>query len=631
MCGVAGCFDPRGAPLDERALAALRALGVALAHRGPDEGGFRSFGRCAFAHRRLAVQDLTPAAAQPMVHASGAALCYNGELYNVPALRPELEASGETFRGHGDAEVLLAGCAQWGAARAAERADGIFAFALFDPRDGSLTLGRDLAGVKPLYYGRDDAGLIWFASELGPLVDAAPLPRRIDRAALGAYAALGFVPGPRTIYEAVRALEPGTLRRFGGDGAETATRLAPPPAPDVPPYEDAPRRLLELVAAAVERQLVADVPVGLFLSGGLDSSCLAAVVSRLLGRDLEAFTIGYADEPVIDETAWAERVARHLGLRHVVHRVAAAEARAALEPVLAGCGQPFADPSLLPTWLVSRLARERAAVALSGDGADELFAGYRKYDLEPRRAAWQRVPRPLRRAAAFGAAALPSSRATRFGEGVRRARKFFAAAELDDAPRWLALQAPLAPVPRVLELYRGELRLDAAYALLAAGAAMAGRAPGLPAMLAADEAVTLPDRMLHKVDLASMAHGLEVRVPLLDGAVAAFARALPPDYKLGGGFRKRVLRDAALPLLPPEMARRPKQGFDMPVGRWLAGPLEASFLERIHDPAAARLLDVDAALRLLDRHKRRRVAADAALWSVYCLADWAVRRGGSLD
>lgn len=618
MCGQAGVFDPRGA-LGEAERDRLAAVNADLAHRGPDDQGLAGDARCLLAHRRLAVLDLGPTAAQPMAHPSGALLVYNGEVYNAPALRAELEREGAVFRGHGDTEVVLAACAAWGVPRALDRLEGMFALGLWDPREQALWLARDRAGIKPLYVGRDDAGRTWFGSELGPLARHV-LPPRIDRAALGAYAALGFVPGPATIYAAARALAPGHWLRVDARGERTGA-FAPRPAPAVPPWSDAPGALRDLLAAATARQLVADVPLGAFLSGGLDSSILCAVVTRLLGRPLHAFSIGYEGERVIDETAWAERVARHLGLAHTVFRVQADDVREVVPRVLAGMGQPFADPSLVPTWLVSRMARGAITVALSGDGADELFAGYRKYDVERRRARFLRLPRAARTLAGAVAGRLPVHRRSRAGEAVRHARKFLDAAERPAPDRWLALQATLRPAERALgwltpglaDLAALRRRLDEDFA---------GRGDGLPAMLEQDRRVTLPDRMLFKVDAASMAHGLEVRVPFLDEAVVDFARACPPGY-LVDGARKRVLRAAGLPLLPPGFERRPKQGFDLPLGRWFRGPLRPVLLDLVRAERARDLVDAEAVEALLAAHDRGREAAESALWAAFCLASWA--------
>ncbi len=615
MCGIAGVFGAGCGPEEVRRAA---AIGADLAHRGPDGEGLAAFDDAVLAHRRLAIQDLTPAAAQPMAHPAGPVLVYNGEIYNAPELRRRLEHEGEAFRGTGDTEVLLAACARWGVPRALEAVEGIFAFALYDPRDRTLWLARDRMGVKPLHVADGADGRTWFGSELGGLVRHAPLARDLDPRALGAYAVLGFVPGPATIWRAARSLRPGTWLRLSAGGRETGTYGGLPGV--YLPYDDAVERLRDLIVDAVERQLVSDVPLGAFLSGGLDSSIVCAAVTKRLGRALHTFSIGYDDDPVIDESRWAALVAAHLGTTHTLFTVAARDLQDAAGPALAGLGQPFADPSLVPTYLVSRLARGHVTVALSGDGADELFAGYSKYLVESLRARWKGTPGALRGLVTLALQLAPSTRAHRAGETVRRARKFVEAAALPARERWIALQAVLRPVSGVARLYRAPL--DAGWLAARVDEELAGR-DDLLGMRGVDLAITLPDRMLFKVDHASMAVGLEIRVPFLDEAVVAAARLLEPNYLLRGTTRKRILRDAGLPWLPPEMEHRPKQGFDAPIGRWLEGPLREPFLDRVRSSAASGLLDAGAVERLLARHASGREAAEHALWSAYCLATWA--------
>ncbi len=620
MCGIAGCFAPGG---DAAAVAdAVGRVTAALAHRGPDASGAWSTARCALGHRRLAIQDLSAAGAQPMHAARGEVLVYNGEIYNAPALREELVRAGHAFRGHSDTEVLLQACVEWGVEDAVLRLDGIFAFALWEPGGSTLWLARDPLGVKPLYHGRDVAGRTWFASELAPLMVHAPLDRHVDPEALGAYAVLGFVPGPETLYRGARALPPGGVLRVAA-GRERLTVHGIPPAERPPDYASAVRALDERLGAAVAAQLVSDVPLGAFLSGGLDSSAIAAFVTRRARRELATFSIGYDDDPVLDETRWAELVAKHLGTRHTTFHVRLDDVREALGPALGAQGQPFADPSLLPSWLVARLARAHVTVALSGDGADELFAGYRKYLVETQRA---RVPASgwSLRAAAFGLGLLPATRRHRFGDNVRRWRKAARAAALPAPERWVALQAVLAPPARALALLRsGTARAGRLAERVAAAAGDDADRDGLATMLRLDGAITLPDRMLYKVDSASMQHGLEVRVPLLGREVVALAAACPASWKLHGTVRKRLLRDVALPELPSEMAQRPKQGFDVPIGRWLAGPLKEPFFDLVRSARPAQLIDGDRVLRLHAAHVAEREAADAALWSIFCLAWWA--------
>jgi asparagine synthase (glutamine-hydrolysing) len=621
MCGIAGCWFA-GASFDDADERRLAAMADAQGHRGPDDRGTWRGSEVALAHRRLAVQDLTPAGAQPMRHAAGAVLAYNGEIYNAPDLRRELEARGQRFRGHSDTEVLLAGAVAWGLPATLERANGMFALALVDERDGVLHLVRDRVGIKPLFWAQDGRGRVWFASELEPLVRHAPLARKLDLDALAHYARLGFVPAPQTAWEGVRALLPAHRLELRPGRVDEIRWWAPPTGP-APDYDDARDELETRLADAVERRLLSDVPLGAFLSGGLDSSALCALVRRR-GHELATFAIGYENEPAIDESEWAGRVARHLGTRHTLFRVTPDEVREAILAVVGRQGQPFADPSLVPTWLVARLARRHVTVALSGDGADELFAGYNKYLVEMLRA---RPPLSwpwARRAAALGLGLASATRASRTGERVRQLRKLVAAVGQPAEARWLALQGLRADPVASMALFSPALRTTP-HAPERVRAQLARVGDSLAGMLAADRALTLPDRMLFKVDAASMACSLEVRVPFLDHEVVELACQLPAGYLLAGRQRKRILRDLALPWLPPELARRPKQGFDFPAGRWLAGPLRELFHDHVRSLPARQLLDVDAVERLFEAHRRGRVAADFPLWAVLTLAVWAVR------
>lgn len=620
MCGIAGChFGARGFDEDDRAR--LVAMRDALVHRGPDGSGLLLREGYAFTHTRLAVRDTSAAGDQPMRHASGAAITYNGELYAIEALRGELERGGERFAGTSDTEVLLAHVARQGVDETLPRIHGMFAFAFGDAAGQRVTLARDRMGIKPLYYAADGRGRTWFASEIGALAAHAPIDAGLDEDALALFALYGFVPGPSTVHRAVRALPPGHALALGEPGTAAPRRFAPedPPREDFS-LADAAARVKEALSRAVLRQMVADVPLGAFLSGGIDSSAVAALV-REAGRELQTFTIGYADEPAIDESRWAELVARHLGTRHTLFVVEPGDVRRALVECVARQGQPFADPSMVPTYLVAKLARQHVTVALSGDGADELFAGYAKYRTETARARLRGVPPALVDAGARLAEWLPATRFSKAGERARKVKKLAAAVRLPGAERWSALQAILPVRERALALFSPALR-NAARVPAAVAAAIEEHGDGLFGMLAADRRVTLVDRMLAKVDLASMASSLEVRVPFLDDEVVDLALRLPEAALLSAGQGKRALREAILPMLPPEVRARPKQGFDFPAGRWLAGPLATEFWDHVRSREARAFIDVDAVESLFARHREGREAADHALWTVFALAVW---------
>ncbi|RMF71812.1 MAG: asparagine synthase (glutamine-hydrolyzing) [Acidobacteria bacterium] len=624
MCGFAGLVRREG-PVAADQRRRLAALGAALEHRGPDDAGEWSSGRAALAFRRLAIRDPSPAGRQPMRHESGLVIAYNGEIYNADTLREALRDEGETFRGRSDTEVLLAACARWGLATALERIRGMYAFALVDERSGALTLVRDRLGIKPLCWALGEDGALWFASELGPLMREAPVDRRLDPDALATCLQLGFVPAPRTVFAAANVLPAGHLLRWDGQGAPHVERWwEPVPRRDEGLAErEACERLDALLRTAVERQLVADVPLGALLSGGLDSSALCALI-RESGRELATFSVGFEGEPVFDESHWARAVAAHLGTRHVPFVVGPAEVEQAILDVIGTPGQPLGDPSLVPTFLVARLARRQVTVVLSGDGADELFAGYDKYRVEDVRQRFGRAGRVALAAMRPLLARLPESRTGRAGETVRRLRRLAATVPLDGPERWRTLQAVLAPPSRAVALLAPALRHETAPPEPVARA-LAAADDGLSGMLLADLSVTLPERMLHKVDLASMAASLEVRVPFLDEEVVDLALRLPERLLRRRGRGKWILRRVAGPRLPASMRHRPKQGFEFPAGRWLTGALADAFRDAIRSGPARALVDVDAVERLVEDHRSRRVAADRALWSVFAVAVWAAR------
>jgi asparagine synthase (glutamine-hydrolysing) len=623
VCGIAGCFFG-GSSFEGDDEARLARMTDALTHRGPDAVGTLAGVGFALGHRRLAIRGLGEQGRQPMRHPSGQVLAYNGEIYNADALRDELSARGERFVGTSDTEVLLAALASWGVHDALARLNGMFAFALADPAEGKLVLARDRMGIKPLHWARDDAGRVWFCSEIEPLARHAPIDRALDRDALATYARLGFVPGPATVFRSIRQLPPGHVLALGSAGDARPERWwSAAFAPRLASHAEAVEELGRRLDAAVRRRLVADVPLGAFLSGGIDSSAICALVRRA-GLPLATFSIGYEDEPAIDESRWADLVAKHLGTEHTLFRVGASDVEEAILAVVGRQGQPFADPSLVPTYLVSRLARRHVTVALSGDGADELFAGYAKYLAEAARAKANALPAVARRALAAAGRRLPATRFHATGERLRKTKKLLTALDRDGAERWTALQSLMPDASRAASLFAEPLRavVDAPEGVRAA---LGAHGDTLTAMLAADQAVTLPDRMLFKVDAASMASSLEVRVPFLDHEVVELARSMRESSWLRGRQRKRVLRELARPWLPAELDRRPKQGFDMPIGRYLSGPLTEPFLDHVRSEAAADLLEPDAVEALLRDQREGREAGDFALWAVFVLAVWADR------
>ena len=608
MCGICGWVRWEGGAETDPVLRMARRL----THRGPDgEGVWRdSTGRAVLGHRRLAVLDTSPAAAQPMAASSGHCLVYNGECYAFAALRRELEREGAAFRSSGDTEVVLELLRRRGAA-ALEAMDGMFALAFWDPA-GRLLLARDRLGIKPLFWAEAGGGLV-FASELPALLEHPAVGRRLDREALGRWLQLGYVPGDRTLIDGVRILEPGAMLEAvpGGiavrrwyDPLEAARRGDGPASAG-----EAAEALEALVRDAVRRRLVADVPLGCFLSSGVDSATVAAAAAASLpDGGLETLTVRFEDGE--DESPDAASVARRLGARASVETLDPGGMLAFLEAWPRVAGDPFADPSLAPTALVCAAARRRWVVALSGDGGDELFSGYPRLRAMPALERALRTPRAVRRVA--GAVA-PAGR--RWGRKLREA--------LDAPGPFQAYQALQGVVPRrVVAALLGETPPEPWPSRILR------RLDGLPGGVrwrALDLVTFLPARVLAKVDRASMAHGLEVRVPLLDHRIAELALSLP-----GRLVRSKALLRTVLDRMAPGLGgRRRKIGFEVPLESWLRGPLRPAVRDALDGGGLEALgLDPEPAREMAERQ----LAGDAALaepvFALWTLVRWdaAVRR-----
>ena len=592
MCGIAGLIEPKVAAPDALE-AAARRMAAALQRRGPDDEGVWVEGQSgvALAHRRLSIIDLSPAGHQPMESADRRfVITFNGEIYNYEALRAELGA-GAGFRGHSDTEVLLGSVARFGLEGALQRANGMFALALYDRRERTIHLARDRLGQKPLYYGWAGSAFA-FASELKALRALPGFAPEVDRAALAAYLRHGYVPAPHCIYRGVFKLLPGTIlsqpladlgqrplagpRPYWSLKQTAAQGVAQPLTLSEGEAEDA---LDALLRDAVRHCMVADVPLGAFLSGGIDSSTVVALMQAQSSAPVRTFTIGF-HEAGYDEAAHAALVARHLGTEHTELYVDDAKARAVVPEIPDMYDEPFADSSQIPTALVSRLARERVTVSLSGDGGDELFGGYNRYVWAENTNRFGAVtPRFLRRelARAVGAVPIP------WIDGLFGARALPHRLRVPQAGDKLRKLAAIIDAPDAAEIYRRIVSLWPDPSALTRGAAEAGTllsdAGAWPKldfterMMFLDAATYLPDDILVKLDRASMAVGLEGRVPLLDHRVVEFAWRLPLSQKLRSGTGKWLLRRVLRRYVPPALTERPKMGFGVPIDSWLRGPL----------------------------------------------------------
>jgi asparagine synthase (glutamine-hydrolysing) len=654
MCGIAGLLALRRPAADPGDLAAAAgAMAAALLHRGPDDGGTwcDPAAGAALASRRLAILDLSPAGHQPMASPCGRwIVAHNGEVYNFRRLRAELRGAGVPFRGDSDTEVVAAAVAHWGVEGAVERWNGMFATALWDRRERALVLLRDRLGQKPLYVGWVPPGVVAFASELKAFHAIPGFAPEIERRALPLFLRRGSIPAPWTIYRGIWKLPPGHLLRLapaelppGADLAalarpywtvvETLERGAAEPfAGDA---EEAADALEELLGDAVEQCLVADVPLGALLSGGVDSSTVVALMARRSPGRVRTFSIGFSPRR-FDEAPHAARVAAHLGTDHTELYVGEEDALAVVPALAEIYDEPFADSSQIPTFLVSRLARRHVTVALTGDGGDELFGGYPKYRQLATLLRLRGLPAPLRGALAALARHPPFPAAPRLA-ALGPVGEALAALELREKARKLApyldgaMTADGATV-RLLSLWTDPAALLPGIAEPPTALTDPARWPRLAdpirRAMAADLLLYLPDDILAKVDRASMAVSLETRVPLLDHRVVELAARLPRRLVSG----KAVLRKVLHRHLPKALVERPKMGFSVPLDGWLRGRLK-DWAEALLDPArlgGEGYFDPAPVAALWRRHQARAADLAAFLWPVLMFEAWRERWGAGV-
>ena len=619
MCGIAGVLGPGAADPD-----VLTRMSDCLAHRGPDgEGRWRDAeAGVGLAHRRLAVLGLGAVGDQPMSSPSGRhVLVHNGEVYNHLALRSRLEAEGRApaWRGGSDTETLAAAIEAWGLRTTLQRAVGMWAMAVWDRERRVLLLARDRMGEKPLshvHIGRTFA----FASQPSALERVPGFDAEVDRDALADLLRHGQVPGDRGIHVGVAKLPPGTILEVRPDGTASTPEpywsfldVARRGVDD--PIDGSDEEHVALVADALEDavrgQLLADVPLGAFLSGGIDSSLVVATMQRISERPVRTFTIGF-DDTAKDESAHARAVATHLGTEHTEVRLTGADALAIVPDLPTLYDEPFADASQVPTTLVSRIARRDVTVALSGDGGDELFGGYVRYADTERLA---RTPRPVALGYAAVHGLLGRSRRRDLGIDVARGERSIVRRSLSSNARAERLVIGVDPRVRAAAF-------DADWDRTAGLGGLTARS------MALDGIRYLPDDILHKVDRAAMSVALETRLPLLDHRLVALAWRLPMGAKVRDGVGKWVLRELLARSVPRTLLDRPKQGFSVPLGPWLAGPLRP-WAEDLLAPDALRrdgLLHVAEARRLWDDHRRGRRDNGAELWPILMFQAWSAAR-----
>ncbi|MGA0059116.1 MAG: asparagine synthase (glutamine-hydrolyzing) [Planctomycetota bacterium] len=645
MCGIAGILDQTHSTGSDELRRLVTGMSRALIQRGPDDDGqwADAASGVALAQRRLAVVDLTATGAQPMVSSSMRhVIVYNGECYDLSDLRADVERAGPPMRGTSDTEVILEAIDRLGIAKTLPRLVGMFAFALWDRRDRCLHLVRDRLGIKPLYLTR--AGRFTaFASEVCALAALPGFDSTLDRDVLAAYLRRNCLPDGRSAHPGTRQVRPGTMVTIAADGRERERvwwslsdviaagqdSRAVLVAPGSGEERDLIGRVDGAVSDAVRIRMIADVPLGAFLSGGIDSTTVVAMMQAHATRPVRTFTLG-SHASTHDESAFARAVASHLGTEHTELIVSPGDAAALVPGHLAGMDQPFADSSSLPTYLVSRLARQDVTVALSGDGGDEVFGGYTRHRVAAGRLGQLlRLPRPARRAVAQALRAVPvqgwdslamllppSIRPGAPGDQVHKGAASLAARDLRDLHDRLTTHWPDPSA-----IVRGSTESPS----WTGPPDLAGLAGGpMEFMLALDSLGYLPDDILTKVDRASMAVSLEARVPLLDHRLVELAWTLPSSFRVREGRTKWVLREVLARHVPPGLTERPKRGFGQPIGSWLRGPLRpwAEDLFTVESLSADDLFNPAPIRALWDEHLRGRRSHAHLLWDVLALQAW---------
>ncbi|MBY6016079.1 asparagine synthase (glutamine-hydrolyzing) [Qipengyuania gaetbuli] len=657
MCGITGLYGgPSFAANDAGVI--VERMTASLTHRGPDAGGTWIDSDVALGHRRLSILDLSESGSQPMISDCGRyVIAFNGEIYDHLRIRSNLEDIGAApaWRGHSDTETLLAGISHWGVTEALKRANGMFAFALWDRAEKRLFLARDRIGEKPLYWGWAGSSLI-FGSELKALKAHPECPTAICRDALAQYLTYAYVPAPRSIHPGIYKLEPGCILEVEGP-----VPSEPPECPlrpgnrygtisvkrywslnetleagyqfEVVSEAEALHLVESSLSDAIARQMISDVPLGAFLSGGIDSSLIVSLMQAQTSRPVKTFTVGFESES-FDEAPFAAAVANHLATDHTEIRVTEREAQEVIPKLPYFYDEPFGDSSQIPTHLVCRTAREHVTVALSGDAGDELFGGYNRYVVGPDN--WRRLeklPKPIRRAVGQVISATPVSIWEWIGSGAFG--KFSVRYPGEKAEK---IGRALREVDNIDDLYRSliaawsprELLSDNPYPSKAiADDPLPKHLASDPAarMMAQDMRSYLPDDILCKVDRAAMGVSLETRVPFLDPAVILAAARLPTSIKIRNGQGKWPLRQILNRYVPRELIERPKTGFSLPIGEWLRGPLR-SWAEDLLTPEALErdgLIDPEPIQAAWKEHLSGRSDWSHKLWIILMFQAWRAR------
>ena len=624
MCGIAGIVNREDRPVDA---ALLARMNEAIRHRGPDEDGTYLNGRVGMAMRRLAIIDLE-SGQQPITNEDRTVwIVYNGEIYNFRELKTRLEKLGHTFVTDCDTETVVHAYEQYGT-DCPKYFRGMFAFAIWDERKQELFLARDRVGKKPLLYSYANGSFV-FGSEFSALLQHPSVGREVDREAIHSYLTFMCVPAPLTAYRDIRKLEPGHSLRFTRDGEVKTERYWQPDFSKKAKLteEEAGERVLEILRDAVRVRLMSEVPLGAFLSGGIDSSTVVALMSEVSPTPVKTFSIGF-EEQDFSELHHARRVAEHVGAEH--HEfVVRPDAMEVLPTLVEHYGEPYADSSAIPTYSVSRETRRHVTVALNGDGGDECFAGYERYAAMRLSERYRKLPGLLRDNVIEQAVGLlPSSETKR--SRVRDLKRFLRAASLPPVERYLRWVSVLDARAKT-ELYTDDFLRETAdddpARWLAPWFARANGAGVVDAALLADTMTYLPNDLLVKVDIASMAVSLEARSPFLDQHVIEFAASLPEGLKLRGLTTKYLLKKTLGRLLPSENLKRAKMGFGVPVGHWFRGEMQGFLRENLLSEKSARrgYLKPEAVRRMVEEHTAGRRDHTHQLWTLLMLELWFQR------
>lgn len=619
MCGIVGIVNKRVGKVHNRNVQNASDL---LKNRGPDDSGIWVEGNVGFGHRRLSILDLTAAGHQPMVSSDGRyAIVHNGEIYNFKALKQELNGDPSAWRGSSDTEVILAAYARWGT-RCVEHFHGMFAFAIWDRQDKTLFAARDRMGVKPLYYYHASDCLA-FASRPKALFEIEPsIPRQIDEQAVRYFVTAGYIPSDFSIFRDIKKLPPAHWLFLDGDGLRVKRywdfrTIRPQSAWENRPEEDLLDELDDILATSVNARMISDVPLGAFLSGGIDSSLVVAQMIRHSSSPVKTFTIGFNDSQY-DESNHAWAVAKTLGTKHRTAILKVDDLLDLMPVYLKEFDEPFFDYSAFPVMAVSRMTRESVTVSLSGDGGDELFGGYHYYQIAEKLRLIYRLPASARKGIATLVGRFPGHRLKLLASAIAQQDLISAFAFSRSIIK--DFKNPLDSV-----LLKNTSSLQTLFQTCAEQFP-----PGLPPAeqgMRLDAIYTLPEDYLQKVDMGSMAYSLEVRNPMLDQDVVEWAQKLPLKFKLRGRDNKYLLRKLAYRYIPEEILNRPKQGFEVPMGAWLRGPLKEWAVERLNDGRSYDVvpLEKSAVLSLWELHLSGKRNVQSLLWAILMLLDFSDR------